>query len=168
MKMHKEHRPIKRGGVCGDCGISLDANAPKPSACTALPQIWSGVSQATLDHARKLRNQAEATWWHGSNGREMFLDGARLDEKEFRLDCALIAGAREVTLPPPCACNKTVAAYFKEILGYDSLAQDPLSTLIESHKRQREIISVRGDCAAKTTHRLRWLPIRLRRWLQGY
>jgi hypothetical protein len=62
-----------------------------------------------------------------------------------------------------------VLAYLNEVVkGMHRDPEDPIGHLIESHKRQREIVKAAIDADHVSLSRLRWLPWPVKRWMLGY
>jgi hypothetical protein len=58
--------------------------------------------------------------------------------------------------------------YIQEMTARTYLSEDPVLELIESHKRQRQIVREETEKGLRAHQRLWFLPLRLRLWLQGY
>lgn len=63
--------------------------------------------------------------------------------------------------------TERVIEYFKS-LNLVSYPADPVGDLIESHKRQRDIIGEYADARLKMAHRWRFLPFSVRLWMGGW
>jgi hypothetical protein len=58
--------------------------------------------------------------------------------------------------------------YIQEVTPSEYLSEDPVLELIESHKRQRQIVGEETERRLRAHQRLWFLPFRVRRWLQGF
>lgn len=69
---------------------------------------------------------------------------------------------------PPCPDVKKVETYLLSIVPevkFDRVTA--IDQLIRSHQQQREIVEENGERHRRIHRRFRWLPFRLRHWLQG-
>lgn len=77
--------------------------------------------------------------------------------------------------PPTPDAEAKAAAYIKEVCGLapfpfkaeEAYLPDAITLLIESHKRQRAIVSEETDSRLRFTRRFWFIPWRWRLWLRG-